>query len=145
MNKTKRRRTLFQLLFWTWLIFILINTLSPNQINSGASGKDILFIRLDYLEHFGAYLLLALFFYYWQANGHLSLFKKQFLIFLSGAIVLVVGSEFSQLFIPGRSFNEYDLLANGLGLAGGIIIPQIFSRKAKHKITQSSSEKQTKS
>ena len=145
MNKTKRRRRLFQWLFWTWLVFILINTLSPNQISSGASGKDMLFIRLDYLEHFGAYLLLALFFYYWQANGHLSLFKKQFLIFLSGAIILVVGSEFSQLFIAGRSINEYDFLANGLGLAGGIIFPQIFSRKIKHKTTQTLSEKKTKS
>jgi len=131
MNKTRRRRTLFQLLFWSWLIFILINTVSPKQISSGASEKNLLFIRLDYLEHFGAYLVLSLFFYFWQANGYLSLFKKQFFIFLAGAIVLVVGSELSQLFIPGRSFNEYDLLANSLGLAAGIIFPQFYYRKVK--------------
>ena len=134
MNKIKRRKTLFQILFWSWLIFILINTLSPKQLTTGGSDQDLLFIRLDYLEHFGAYLILAVFFYFWQANGHLSLFKKQFLIFLTGAIVLVVGSELSQLIIPGRSFNEYDLLANGLGLAAGILFPQFFYRKVKPRM-----------
>jgi VanZ family protein len=135
MNKIKRRRTLFQILFWSWLIFILINTLSPKQLTTGGSDQDLFFIRLDYLEHFGAYLILAVFFYFWQANGHLSLFKKQFLIFLAGAIVLVVGSELSQLIIPGRSFNEYDLLANGLGLAAGILFPQFYYRKVKQRMS----------
>jgi len=124
----KLRKRLFQLLFWFWLLFILSNSLFPRQIDAGDSSTEFLFLRMDYLVHFGAYFLLALFFFFWQSNGHLVLFRRQFLLFLTGAVLLAVGSEFLQMMIPGRSFNEYDLVANTLGLAAGIILPQIYYR-----------------
>ena len=131
MQKLKKRRNLFQLLFWFWLLFILTNSLFPKQVDTGGSSTEFLFLRMDYLVHFGAYFLLAQFFFFWQSNGYLVLFKRQFLLFLTGAVLLAVGSEFLQMFIPGRSFNEYDLLSNSIGLAAGIILPQIYYRKIK--------------
>ena len=128
MLKFRKRKRLFQLLFWFWLFFILGNSLFPKQVDTGGSSTEFLFLRMDYLVHFGAYFLLALLFFFWQANGHLVLFKRQFLFFLAGAVILAVGSEFLQMVIPGRSFNEYDLLSNSIGLAAGIILPQIFYR-----------------
>jgi len=132
MQKLNKRRNLFQLLFWSWLLFILANSLFPKQIDTGGSSTEFLFLRMDYFVHFGAYFLLALFFFFWQANGHLVLFKSQFLFFLGGAVILAIGSEFLQMIIPGRSFNEYDLLSNSIGLASGIILPQIFYKRLKY-------------
>ena len=126
MLKLKIRKSLFQLLFWLWLLFIFTNSLLPRQIDTGGSSAEIVFLRMDYLAHFGAYFLLAVFFFFWQINGCLVLFKRQTLLILVGAIFLAAGTEFLQMIIPGRSFNEYDLLSNSIGLAAGIILPQIF-------------------
>jgi len=128
MWKSRKRKSLFRLLFWLWLLFILANSLLPRQIDTGGSSTEIIFLRMDYLVHFGAYFLLALLLFFWQANGQFVLFKRQFLLFLAGSFILAAGSEFLQMVIPGRSFNEYDLLSNSIGLVAGIILPQIFYR-----------------
>ena len=88
----------------------------------------------DKFEHFGAYfglaVLLSLTFLYQTKN---LLLKKYFLI---GTLIIVTFygmlDEFHQSFIPGRSMEFFDWLADFLGAAAGITFVYILMRQFKY-------------
>ena len=124
-----RQKRVFQILFWLWLCFILMNSLLPKQVSSGITTNDTSFIRMDYIMHFMGYFLLALLFYLWKFKPPFHINRTTFWIFIYSTTGLAIGSEVAQKFIPGRGYNEVDFIANILGISLGIILPWLYFKK----------------
>jgi VanZ family protein len=77
-------------------------------------------IRLDYLLHFTVYFLICVYYIFEQWKG-LNLFNSNYLIkFILLSILLATGTEVVQLWVPQRSFNPWDMVANMVGVSVGI-------------------------
>jgi VanZ family protein len=75
---------------------------------------DVLGIS-DKLEHFLAYAFLA----FLPAVHE----RRNFVVAAAlGAIALGVGLEYGQLYSPGRSFEIADMVADAIGVCGGLIV-----------------------
>jgi glycopeptide antibiotics resistance protein len=101
-------------------IIILISVLPINNQNSSLNHTTVVTIRMDYLMH-----AILFFPFVWFINSA-GLFgkkisKNRFLVFFLG-IVMVLFSECVQYFLPWRTFNINDLLANFLGFVIGFLI-----------------------
>jgi len=125
--KPNTLRTLFLLYSLLVLSFAFISlSASKTTLNN----TFVLSLRLDYLIHFSLFML-------WMAIAHFAYqinFKKN----LRNAIVWIfVGllycwfTEAVQLFIPYRSFNINDLLANSIGVLIGSVFFMIPLKKHK--------------
>jgi len=83
--------------------------------------------QLDKLYHIAAYGLLSFILYfviYYQ--NKIKLFKKYPAAFtILFATLFGMINEFHQIFIPTRTFNKYDLLANLIGIILTIVIIKI--------------------
>lgn len=119
----KKRLSLWVLVVY-WFILFLGTTLPGDQLPETPSG--------DKFNHFAGYAVLSFLLFSWMrikkgsAAGEIRLFQKTFLI----TAIYAVLDEVHQLFIPGRFFEWYDILAdiNGavLGLAVAFILTRTF-------------------
>jgi len=124
-QQIKKKLSLWILVVY-WVILFLGTTLPSSSLPDTPSG--------DKLNHFAGYAVLSFLLFTWvrikqgSAKGEIRLFQKSFLI----ASVYGVFDEIHQLFIPGRFFEWYDILAdiNGaaLGLAVAFIVTRTFPR-----------------
>ena len=117
MNLLKNSKVMGYL-FWIWLILTVTTSSIPNI---PVPQKEILsLIRTDYLIHFFQFFLLSFFFVIWR--------QKLFPTPLQLTLILLAGAGFSvlmelqQLYIPERSFNIYDILANCFGFFFGLMV-----------------------
>jgi VanZ family protein len=103
-----------------WTCAILFLTLKPGD----GSGIEIPIPHLDKLVHFGLFFIEG---YFLSASR---LFEKR-RIFFPLLIGLVLGSltEYLQIFIPGRSGDLFDLLADMIGVMCGILVYSFVKRK----------------
>jgi len=84
--------------------------------------KAIVFkIRLDHLLHFGAYLLICLYYLAGKLFGYRLFETKSLLKFLIIVLLLAIVTEGVQLWVPERKFNPFELLTNVSGIAVGSI------------------------
>lgn len=128
-----QNKSTLRIIFWLWLIFIAVVSSLPNIPTQKINIWDEPF-RLDYLEHFGVFVLLMGVFVLWKSDesGFFSL-KKQ-LIFVLGILVFAVVDELHQLWIPGRSYNPLDLIYNLLGCITALFLTRyILKRMANSK------------
>lgn len=112
------KKTISNLLFWLLVLVIIGLTLIPRAILNEAllfESKN----RLDYLFHFLSFLPFPVLAYY-ASQENIKLKKWKTLISVSVALSVLV--EFIQIFTTGRTFNYFDILANILGLAIGILM-----------------------
>jgi VanZ family protein len=125
-----RQRFFFAILFFTWLAALLVLTYYPNLPDMKVRVRDDWF-RLDYFGHFGFYAGLMALFLTWQAGWRGKIPGR--LIFWStfGGLLLAIATEFSQLAIPGRSFNPVDMACNFGGILAGIAVVYALSWKVK--------------
>jgi len=110
-----------QVLTILWAIFIAFATLTPGESMPEVDFWD--FANADKLAHFGVFAILS----FLMVKG----FSKQalFLRLKSNAMILTLLTtvlyggliEYAQSFIPGRSIEFNDMLANGLGSMLGVI------------------------
>jgi VanZ family protein len=119
-----------------YTLFILVLSLIPiNPAVTPLNDTFVLSIRLDYLFHFA--IFIPLMFLIWIAFG--INFRKNFRYALTWIVMGLLYSWFTegiQYFIPYRSFNTNDLLANSTGILLGslfFMIPR--SPKLQRKIT----------
>lgn len=111
----------YNLLTILWAIFIAFATLTPGKSMPELDFWD--FANADKLAHFGVFAILA----FLMVRG----FSKQFSfsglksnpIFITLLISVVYGAliEYAQSFIPGRSIEFNDMLANGFGCVLGVV------------------------
>ncbi len=118
------KKTISSLLFWLLVLVIIGLTLIPRTLLNEAimlENKN----RLDYLFHFLSFLPFPVLAYF-ASQDNFKLTKWR--IMISIAFVLSILSELIQLFAAGRTFNFYDILANLLGLAAGLLMVFVFSK-----------------
>lgn len=107
-------------LFWLWILALFVGAQIPGMGISHAEIGRFSF-RADYLLHviafFGIVSIFAL------ARRHDILIFKEYgwLKLIALCIGLGVSIELIQYFIPGRAFNQYDLLSNLVGFTAGLI------------------------
>lgn len=110
--KLKINNSFAKLFFNATLIIITVLSIIPTPFVEKATISGFTF-RLDYLFHFIAYFLLAMFLMLWKKGKHT---RKNFLIYiLLFGIVSSFIFELIQIFLPNRVFNPMDVLFNLLG------------------------------
>jgi len=83
----------------------------------------------DKLAHFGAYLVLGLALAYGNARGpRLPIVVPLLIGWLYGA-----SDEFHQHFVPGRSVDVGDWVADALGVAAGLLLFKYLHRTLAHR------------
>ena len=104
----------------TWLLTIIIVSSIPNiptlKIHTARAE-----IRIDYLFHFIEYGLLALMAFLTFAPNDFKLKGKKYLTITLGLILFAILDEYHQKLIPGRSFNNKDILSNITGIVAAAI------------------------
>jgi VanZ family protein len=84
---------------------------------------------IDKVAHFGAYLVLGLCLAYGNALGpRFPTFVPLLLGWLYGA-----SDEFHQHFVPGRSVDFYDWVADALGITAGLLLFAYLHRYLAHR------------
>jgi len=103
-------------LFWGWLIVVLILNVVPlgNELNQDLTTKRFVF-RLDYVVHLLTFLVFA---WIWVLGKIKDVcWFESYEVLKFGGIVFVsaIGIELLQIFIPYRTFNPMDMIANLFG------------------------------
>ena len=125
-------RTFFAILFFALLAILLVLTYYPDLPDMKVKVNDEWF-RLDYIGHLGFYAAIAAAFLTWQAGWRSKIHGKLLFFTILGGIILGIATEYSQLAIPGRSFNPFDMMYNCLGILVGVAGVVVFSRKVKRE------------
>lgn len=120
-------------LFWAWLIILLMLNTIPlgNDVNRSLSTHKFAF-RLDYIVHLLTFMAFSgLYILGRFLNQHI--FKSNELLkFAVITILAAISMEILQIFIPYRTFNPWDLVANLAGALLGIGIAAASSRITQH-------------
>jgi VanZ family protein len=114
---------LYKIIFWAGCVSLLLISFIP--VIGNFSKVELGPLRLDYLLHFSAYLVICLYFIVGRKIGYElfeehSSFKLAFLLCLLAAV-----TEFVQIWVPNRTFNLIDWFANMGGAAAGLILVKI--------------------
>ncbi|MFY0651424.1 MAG: VanZ family protein [Cyclobacteriaceae bacterium] len=99
-----------------WSLIILFFTLSPK----GPEVAPLIDIpHFDKVGHFGLFFILSLLLYYpIKSYDH----KFKWLFFWCYNIIMGMGTEYIQTFIPNRSGDVFDFIANMLGTGIGLFV-----------------------
>lgn len=126
-----RHKKITAILFFVALFSILWFSFTQSAPTMKVNTQDISF-RLDYLLHALAYFVLMVLFVVWQF-AWLSAAKRWIVVIALG-VLLAAGTELGQMFLPTRSVNPYDLLANVGGLSLGVLISLTHIRRQALKM-----------
>ena len=128
-------QSLYKKIFWLgYTAVLIVSVLSlPWQLDKIHIGSPEFYIRLDHLLHIGAYFLICM---YYLAGKHFGLILFEIhplrkLIILTSVLATV--TEFIQLWVPTRSFNIMDWVANVTGILLGTILIKIKDSRLKIK------------
>jgi hypothetical protein len=124
---------LYRYIFWTGYIAILITAFIaiPGDLSKIKLGRGIFEIRLDHLLHFTVYFLIAVYYLIGQWKGLLLFDKSPLWKFTVATLLLATISEVVQLWVPARSFNVMDWVANVAGMLIGLKVIRIKGSKIK--------------
>ena len=126
-DKRFDRIRIFRILFLFYCIALLLLAILPiNGVSSPLNHTFIVKVRLDYLFHSLVFIpwMLLIFFAYNNGNRYIKL--SYIPIWLSYGLLVALFTEGIQYFLPYRSFNINDLLANLIGVILGIsLLPLI--------------------
>lgn len=122
---------LYRLVFWIGYYAVLISTFIPvaGELTKINIGPDAFHIRLDHLLHLLVYFLICMYYLFGIQKG-VTLFEKySFLKFVLVILLLATVTEVVQLWVPQRSFNPVDWLANVAGVGIGMVAIVMASRR----------------
>jgi VanZ family protein len=124
-------KILYKLFFWSGCLAVLTTAFIPiaGNLNKIRLGRGFFEIRLDHLLHLTVYFLICMYYLAGQWKG-LKLFNTKALCkFIVVMVLLATISEVVQLWVPARTFNVMDWVANMAGILLGVLIIRIrFSR-----------------
>ena len=116
MLQEKRMADGVRWIFWGWLIIVVFLNVVPlgNEINRDLTAKRFIF-RLDYVVHSLTFLAFAWVWVFGKVKN--VCWYESYEVLKFGGIVFVsaVGVELLQIFIPYRTFNPLDMMANLFG------------------------------
>jgi VanZ family protein len=124
---------LYRTIFWTGYSLVMIIAFVPSRSDLHKQTLDLLPFKfhLDQVLHAIVYFLICMYFVTGQKYG-MDLFRNNSLKkFLVAIIILAIITEVVQLYVPYRSFNVFDILANltGIGIGIAVIIPFVRIRR----------------
>ena len=104
-------------LLWGSLILVLVLNVVPlgNETNRGLSGNKIFQFRLYYVVHLLTFLVFAWICVLGKINNVCWFESYEVLKFGGIVFVAAVGIELLQIFVPYRTFNPMDMMANLFG------------------------------
>jgi VanZ family protein len=113
-------------LFFLWSASVVFNASRPSKL------PELGIENIDKLIHFLYYIPGGFFCFLYLERYEVRSKKLSFLL----CIIISLIDEFIQSFIPGRNSDIFDILADSLGIALGIILGsmRIKSEKTKEKI-----------
>jgi len=120
-------------IFWIGYFSVFAVTFIKLKFSFGKIqlGHESFQMKTDYLLHFAVYLLICLYFLFGQLAGF-SLFKEHsFRKFVVLIVFLASITEVVQVWVPARSFNEFDWISNLTGFLTGILIIHIRDRLSR--------------
>ena len=126
-DKRFDRIRIFRILFFVYCIMLLLLAILPiNGVSSPLNHTFIVKIRLDYLFHAFIFIPWMLLIFLTYNNGNRYKKLSYILFWISYGILAAIITEGTQYFLPYRSFNINDLLANLIGVILGIsLLPLI--------------------
>lgn len=101
---------------------VLITTFIPLKgagLDRIRLGPESFRIRLDHLLHFAVYFFICIYYLAGQIKGFSLFDTNSFQKFILLILFLAIITELTQLWIPDRKFNVFDLLSNVTGLFTG--------------------------
>ena len=121
-------KVLTRTMFIIWAMAIAVFSIIPYQNNDGiANDKLVSSSRAE--MHFIAYFIGALLCYYgFRRHGISFILLNGFSVFLFGAALEIV-----QLYLPYRTFNIRDIVANAFGIILFVLFWAIYSHFLKRK------------
>jgi len=116
MLQEKRMADGVRWIFWGWLIIVVFLNVVPlgNELNQDLTTKRFVF-RLDYVVHSLTFLIFA---WIWVLGKIKNVcWFESYEVLKFGGIVFVsaMGVELIQIFVPYRTFNPMDMIANLFG------------------------------
>lgn len=117
----RSNRKLVKVSFWIYFIFVVIVNIYP-KLNDYQTISEMSKLRLDYVIHFLLYAMLAILFVLYSSKSY------NYFIPVS-LIVFAAISEVFQTFVPGRTFNVYDMLYNIIGVVFGYFLILIINKR----------------
>lgn len=125
---------LFRYIFWAGYLGVLLFAFIPvaGSLNRIKIGPEAFRFRLDHILHFVAYFLICMYYLAGRIKD-LKLFSKDTLgKFLAVTLFLAVVTEVVQIWVPARSFNIFDAVANVAGsVIGTVFIREALNRRQK--------------
>ncbi len=119
---------IIKIVFWIWLAVLLFLTYFPQLPTAELEIGDEIF-RLDYLGHLIFYFVLIVLFILSRLEILYNKFNKLLLFSLFAGIVFATLTELSQKYIPGRTYNIFDLVYNCMGVFLGLVFIYFGHRK----------------
>jgi len=89
-------------------------------------------IRIDYLLHALGYCTLGVLFLFWQPT--IARQRNLWLLTLFTGFAFSAITEMAQYFVPTRSVNPFDLLANLVGLFFGLLFCRLLINRRKKRV-----------
>jgi VanZ family protein len=96
------------------LVSIIPYTTDNNQ--QATSG-----FRWDYIEHFFAFFAFGSLFILWRSDRNFGIRGLELVLLITVAVCFSLGTEYVQLFIPGRAFNLVDIIYNLAGVLVSVL------------------------
>ena len=122
------RIRIFRILFLFYCLALLLLAILPiNGVSSPLNHTFIVKVRLDYLFHSLVFIPWMLLISFAFTNGNRNKRFSYILLLLSYGLLTAIITEGIQYFLPYRSFNINDLLANLIGVTIGIILLPFFT------------------
>lgn len=82
--------------------------------------------RWDYLEHYLAFFSFGSLYVLWRSDRSYRMRGWDLALLMVVASGFSLGTEYAQLFIPGRAFNLMDVLYNLAGVLSSILVVYIY-------------------
>ena len=103
------------------IIIISVIPYSPDTSQEISTG-----FRWDYLEHFLAFFTFSSLFILWRSDRKFGIRGLELAILIAVVICFSLGTEYIQLFIPGRAFNIVDIIYNLTGVLVSVLLVYMY-------------------
>ncbi len=117
----ERYLRLYRYVFWTGYFAVLVATFLPIsfRVDKIRLGQEAFAIRTDHLLHFAVYLLICMFYLFGARKGLMLFDFNPLRKFILLVMILATVTEVVQIWVPARSFNIFDWVANAAGILVG--------------------------
>jgi VanZ family protein len=131
MTEEKRMANGVRWLFWGWLIIVFFLNVVPlgNETNRSLSSNKLFKFRLDYVVHSLTFLVFAWIWVFGKIKNVCWFESYEVLKFGGIVFVSAMVIELLQIFVPYRTFNPMDMIANLFGAMLTLLFVFISHRK----------------